>query len=240
MREFLVFQIYGAMAAWGDIAVGETRRSAAYPTKSAILGLLAAALGIDREDDTTHHKIASAYGFGCKVISSGSLLIDFHTVQVPPQQRKAVLPTRKAELSSEKLGTLLSSREYRCDASYIIAVWLNNQSAPFSLKQLSEALLHPIYTIYLGRKSCLPGLPLNPKIIDKSTLKEALDSQTDMELILSNGIRLPETRLYYWEDIAQSGLEPEQQLERWDLPLSKKRWQFNPRLENLFVEDKEL
>ena len=240
MREFLVFQIYGAMAAWGDIAVGENRRSAAHPTKSAILGLVAAALGIDRENEIVHNKIASAYGFGCKVISSGSLLIDYHTVQVPPQQRKAVLPTRKAELSAEKLGTLLSSREYRCEAIYIIAVWLNNQSAPFSLKQLYEALSCPTYTLYLGRKSCPPGLPLNPKIIEKRTLKEALDSQTDIEVILSNGIRLPETRLYYWEDISESGLEPEQQFERWDIPLSKKQWQFNPRIENLFVENKEL
>ena len=39
------------MASWGEIAVGENRHTASYPSKSAIIGLLGAALGIKRDDE---------------------------------------------------------------------------------------------------------------------------------------------------------------------------------------------
>ena len=48
--DFLVFQLQAPLAAWGDIAVGECRPTMAYPGQSALLGLLAAALGVRRED----------------------------------------------------------------------------------------------------------------------------------------------------------------------------------------------
>lgn len=236
MSDFLVFQIYGPMASWGDIAVGETRRSAAHPSKSAILGLLAAALGIDRDDEAVHKEMAEAYKIAVKVLSMGSLLIDYHTVQVPPQQRKASFRTRKDELSSGRLGTLLSSREYRCDAVYIAAVWADQQAVPFSFDQLAEALKEPKYSLYLGRKSCPPATPLNPRIIRNASLKEALDSKAD---IAAPPVGPTESSLYYWEDTPASGLEADQSFERWDLPGNRQRWQFRPRTENLFVGKKE-
>ena len=50
IRDYLVFRLYGPMCSWGDIAVGEVRPSTVHPAKSAILGLIAAALGIKRPD----------------------------------------------------------------------------------------------------------------------------------------------------------------------------------------------
>ncbi|MGD9009238.1 MAG: type I-E CRISPR-associated protein Cas5/CasD, partial [Desulfobacteraceae bacterium] len=100
MQDYLVFQLYGHMSAWGDIAVGETRRSTLHPSKSAVLGIMAAALGVDREDESTLSTMAAAYGFAVKVLSTGSLMVDYHTVQVPPQKRKEILRTRKDELAA--------------------------------------------------------------------------------------------------------------------------------------------
>ncbi|MGL4603678.1 MAG: CRISPR-associated protein Cas5, partial [Iodobacter sp.] len=51
MSPYLVFRLYGAMASFGEIAVGELRHSAAYPSRSALLGLLGAALGIARSNE---------------------------------------------------------------------------------------------------------------------------------------------------------------------------------------------
>lgn len=238
MPDYLVFQLYGPMAAWGDIAVGETRRSTVHPAKSAILGLMAAALGIDRMDETTHSTMAAAYGLAVKVLSSGSLLIDYHTVQVPPQKRKVVFRTRKDELASSKLGTLLSSREYRCDAAYLAALWVEQEPAPFSLIELEEAIKRPKYTIYLGRKACPMSIPLSPKVSNFETLKMALDSRENFEKEVANICR-NQTHLYYWDDTSHSGLRTEQRTERWDQPQSRRRWQFSPRMENFFVAKKE-
>ncbi len=50
-------QLYGPLAAWGEQAVGGVRRSATHPSKSAILGLCAAAQGIRRDEETAHLNI---------------------------------------------------------------------------------------------------------------------------------------------------------------------------------------
>nr|WP_284509571.1 CRISPR-associated protein Cas5 [Salinivibrio costicola] len=48
MRDYLVFRLYGPLASWGEPAVGGDRPTSAYPSRSAVLGLLGAALGIKR------------------------------------------------------------------------------------------------------------------------------------------------------------------------------------------------
>ena len=44
MKECLLFQLYGPMASWGQVAVGDQRPSDSQPTKSAVLGLISASL----------------------------------------------------------------------------------------------------------------------------------------------------------------------------------------------------
>lgn len=240
MPDYLVFQMYSPMAAWGDIAVGETRRSALHPSKSAVLGIIAAALGIDRENESALSAMAAAYGFAVKVLSSGSLMVDFHTVQVPPQRRKEILRTRKDELAAAKLGTLLSSREYRCDAACLSVLWVAQEPAPFSLVELMGALKSPRFVLYMGRKSCPMAIPLSPEVRQFKTLKEALDSREKFEREMA-GISRSRTFLYYWDDTPYSGLEncQKMKMERWDFPQSRNRWQFGPRSENLCMVEKE-
>ena len=70
MTDYLLFRLYGAMAAWGDIAVGEQRPSTPHPSKSALLGLLAAALGIRRHEDERHQALADGYGFAVRMAAA--------------------------------------------------------------------------------------------------------------------------------------------------------------------------
>jgi CRISPR system Cascade subunit CasD len=234
MADYLIFQLYGPMAAWGEIAVGETRRSSAHPSKSAILGLLGASMGIDRQEEKTHAAMAGGYYVAIKVLSMGSLLVDYHTVQVPPEKKKIVYHTRREELAADKLGTLLSSREYRCDATYVVAISITHEGAPFSLEELADALSKPIFTVYMGRKACPLAQPLAPEIIKDQTLKAALDSRKhftqEMAWIIRN-----QPALYYWEADPDGSLSIEQSSERWDQPRSRHRWQFGPRVENMNI-----
>src|SRR6266699_2816470 len=81
-QEYLVFRLYGPMCSWGDIAVGEVRPSTMHPSKSAILGLVAAALGLKRPDtvrdenerttlEVAHSTLAHGYGFAVRVDAPG-------------------------------------------------------------------------------------------------------------------------------------------------------------------------
>lgn len=245
MREYLLFRLYGPMAAWGDVAVGEYRPSYTHPGKSAILGLLAAAKGIRREEEQIHQQMASGYGSAIAVEASGMLLRDYHTSQVPPQQRGVVHYTRRDELRSDKLNTILSTRDYRCDGLYQVCLWVRDQNtAPFPLNDLKEALQRPRFTLYLGRKSCPLALPLEPKILPAESL-EAAFAQVEFsdDFISDNGQSLlggDELISYYWEDTDEAGFEAFKPIifTRRDVPLSRRRWQFVDRPEHYVARQK--
>lgn len=131
MGKYLVFHIYGPMSSWGDTAVGEYRPTFSHPSKSAIVGLVAGALGIKRTDEGRLRVLSEQLGFGVLVLSPGTLLRDYHTTQVPSQAtiKKGPVFTRKDELSYKDQNTILSTRDYRSDAAYRIVLWARDDSA---------------------------------------------------------------------------------------------------------------
>jgi len=81
--ETLVFQLQAPLSSWGEVAVGEYRPSAEYPSQSALQGLLGAALGITRDDNAVQAALRTGYRLAVGVLSQGRLLRDYHTAQVP-------------------------------------------------------------------------------------------------------------------------------------------------------------
>ena len=122
--EHLTFRLYGPMASWGEIAVGESRHTDYYPSKSAIIGLLGAALGLRREEEEAHQNLANAYLQATKVLRSGQLLKDYHTAQAPDSAGKFRYRTRRDEIvkGRDRLGTVLSS--FSNNGALIVAVML--------------------------------------------------------------------------------------------------------------------
>jgi len=232
MRRYLIFRLFGPLAAWGDIAVGERRPSAAYPTKSAIVGLIAAAFGIRREEEDRHRDLTQGYGLGVRVDATGELLRDYHTVQVPPARKGVRHHTRRDELSVSDLYTILSQRDYRAEAHYTVALW-SNDTAPYPLEEIAEALRRPRFVLYLGRKACPPALPLAASIRGAATLREAFDAcPPDTESL--DGLRWDEVPRIYWEGLTaqEAGFSEWLTSQRRDLPLSRRRWQFRSREEH--------
>jgi len=175
--DYLIFQLQAPLSAWGETAVGEFRPTANYPSESALLGLLAAALGIRREEEDSHAALRKGYGFAIGVLTSGRLLRDYHTAQVPGRVALKNRPhhTRRDEfnLPKEDLNTILSTRDYRQDAASLVAVQMCD-GAPHTLNDLAQALAKPRFTLYLGRKACPPASPLNPQIISADNAQTAL------------------------------------------------------------------
>ena len=231
MADYLVFHLYGPMAAWGDIAVGEYRPSFAHPSKSAIVGLLAASLGIRRDEEELQNSLANACTFAVRVDAMGTLLRDYHTIQVPSSgtgRNRRTFHTRRAELAESDLNTILSSRDYRCDAVYTVAITLREDGA-FCITELADALRKPVFSLYLGRKSCPLAYPLFPQVISAANVKEALREALvpdDLKSLIQE-----KSCLVYWEG-EQGGYVREQVMTRRDESLSRKRWQFSERKEN--------
>lgn len=188
--DYLVMRLYAPISSWGTLAVGEDRPTVNYPTRSAVLGLLGAALGIKRSETQKLKDLASSIGIASKTYSEGTILRDYHTIQTPTAGKGVKFFTRKQELQSAKVETILSSRDYREDGLWVVAIWLKSDadSSDFEYKvdlaQLQQALKRPKFTLYLGRKSCPLSLPLSPQIINTSHIKAALDIGMDELLVV--------------------------------------------------------
>ncbi|RTR06301.1 type I-E CRISPR-associated protein Cas5/CasD [Halomonas nitroreducens] len=240
MMEYLVFRLYAPLASWGEAAVGESRPTATYPGRSAIIGLLGAALGVRRDDDSGQRQLRNSVSIAIKQRSPGSLMRDYHTVQVPASQSKVTYRTRRDELSAPRkvINTILSSRDYRCDGLWTVAVWLTPQ-AELTLEDLERALKAPHFPLYLGRKACPPGAPLAPRREAFAQLREALDAEFPPLYGKNAGderraLRLPENEFYAWEgaaDVLDGNGQGVESSEVWDMPLNRRRWQFGPRVE---------
>ena len=242
MADYLLFRLYGPMVAWGDTAVGEFRPSHGHPTRTAVLGLLAAALGIRRDGEGRLLELDNSCRIALRLDAPGEILRDYHTTQVPPQQRKVVHYTRRDELNADKLHTILSQRDYRTDTAISVALGLS-ENASFTLPECHAALMKPALPLYLGRKSCPLAFPLEPEIILADSLKAAFDAYPGTLERLSEitkplrgygtGIQPPELIRYFWqEDEPIPGMEAEMIYPRRDQLRSRKRWQFNNRNEH--------
>ncbi|MBR1752081.1 MAG: type I-E CRISPR-associated protein Cas5/CasD [Ruminococcus sp.] len=132
----LLLRLSAPIQSWGESSKFETRRTQSYPTKSGVIGLAAAALGISREDDEALRKL-SALRFGLRIDKEGELLRDYHTV------------------SGEK--PYITNRYYLCDATFLVGLECEDATL---LHKLEEAIKAPAYPLYLGRRSCPPTYPL--------------------------------------------------------------------------------
>jgi len=233
VTSFLRFTIFAPLASWGDPAVGEIRGSWDRPSRSAILGLIAAALGIPREDDAGHLRLDSSLGTAVRLLAPGTPLVDYHTTQNPKASvvKKGKPSTRRIALALDEPATALSRRWLRQDALYSAAVWLR-PNATIVLERLTQALQAPSFTLYAGRKANALGLPLSPSVVMADSLAEALRD----EPLLPESFTALRPREGWGMEVAHDacdGFEPalvaERSLSRRDAAPVRSRWQFSDR-----------
>jgi len=174
MTAFLLFTVYAPLSSWGDITVGETRGSWDRPSRSAIFGMIAAGLGIDRGNQQSHDDLDAGYGFAVRLDVPGVPLVDYQTAQTIAASaiKKHRPTTRAALLECADPETILSRRWYRQDALATVCLW-EHEAAKWKLEEIATALKQPVYVLYAGRKANVLGLPLSPVVVEASTLNEA-------------------------------------------------------------------
>jgi CRISPR system Cascade subunit CasD len=236
MPEILTFRLYAPFASMGGVAVGEQRDGWMRPGRSALLGLIGACLGIDRADEDAQAALATFYHLGMLVLSSGPTLIDYHTAQTPSARRGVRYATRADELADRHtLNTVLTRRAYRPDLLALIAV-AADRSPRWPLAAIAAAMRTPVFTPYLGRKSCPLGLPLAPAVTEAASLAAALaaraadprEAALHKRLLSRQPHRDPVLAVPPQDADTGERLRTER---RRDWPRSRRRWQFDLREE---------
>lgn len=154
----LGFDLITPMVSWGT-GGNSIVPTMTVPTWSAIVGLIGAALGIER-DDAALTALANDYALAVRVEQSGVRSADYHTVQSPSaSQVRAIRPrSRSQELDYiDEINTTITRREYVHDAKYRLFVVQVANSPAIDLNAIEVALRDPVYPLYAGRRSCIIG-----------------------------------------------------------------------------------
>lgn len=144
MTATLLLLLKGPMQSWGHTSRYKDRETSAHPTKSGVIGLLAAAEGRRRSDPIED---LAALRFAVRVEQPGALLHDYQT----------------AEGWQRGTGTNLVSRYYLSDAVFLAAVESPDRGL---LEGISQSLAAPRYPLFLGRRSCPANVDLDQGVHD--------------------------------------------------------------------------
>jgi len=148
----LLLRLAGPMQSWGSSSRFATRRTEIAPTKSGVIGMLAAARGIRRTEPITE---LLGLSFGVRLDQPGQIIRDFQTARTLDGGASAPL----------------TYRFYIADAVFLAAVEGDREL----LLGLDEALHRPRFPLYLGRRSCPPSSKISLGVQEQS-LDDALDA----------------------------------------------------------------
>lgn len=159
----LLLRLAAPLQSWGINSNFDTRTTERYPSKSGVVGLLAAALGVHRGEDEELSRLCSLR-FGIRVDREGALLRDFHAAHI----------WRPGVKHPAGKDSYVTYRYYLADAVFLAGM----ESADDAfLCELDEAVHHPAFPLFLGRRACPPTLPLSLGIREGVGLREALEQE---------------------------------------------------------------
>ena len=171
----LLLRLAGPMQSWGTQSRFTKRDTVSEPTKSGVIGLICAALGRSRPEPIDD--LASLH-MGVRVDREGTKERDYHTAQrVLRAKAKLSRLEDKGPRKSDIQETVTSERYYLADAHFIVGLEGDDLSL---LRAIHEALKDPHWSLSLGRKAFVPGLPiyLPDGLKENCPLMEALEPAT--------------------------------------------------------------
>lgn len=226
MTDWLTFTLAAPMASFGEAPGNASRGTSDRPSKSALTGLIGAALGVRRDDAAGQGALTAGYRFVTRSDQPGTPLRDFHTYQSLPSARGRPM-TRAQALAHPEVVTSITRRDYRCDGLWRVAMCAGPQ-APLALTDVAAALIRPRFLLYLGRKSCPLSRPLDPQVTEAANGRQALDARfaplRGAVLAAEAADDLGEGEGVRWRE------------RRRDLPLDRERWTFATRDDFLEAE----
>lgn len=233
-QSWLVITLEAPLASFGEAAGNAQRGTAERPSRSALLGLAGAALGLRREDAAGQSRLFAGLRTASLSQRSGKLLTDFHTFQSLPSSAGAPRSRAAALAQHEELSTSITRREYRMDVRYLAGFTATDGVAEgegIDLAALAEAFRRPRFTLWLGRKSCPLSHPLNPQVVPATDAAGAFLAYLEADpSLLGTMPREAELAVETLGDLPPGAAISRQHTRR-DDPQSRTSWQFASRSE---------
>lgn len=137
----LIIPLVAPMQSWGYRSRFDIRETAPEPTRSGVIGLICAAMGIPRHADISRF---DQLRMGVRIDKPGNMRVDYHTAM------------EVIAANSSNRSTVVSTRYYLSDARFIVGL----ESADIKLLQsIEKALRSPVWPLFLGRKAFPLAVP---------------------------------------------------------------------------------
>lgn len=185
-KKTIAFLLKSPMQAWGIDSRFIHRTTFTYPTKSAVIGIICAAMGIDKYLSDANAKLKDlcecefcAYQLQPLEKKESArfetipTLSDFHTIgggynKSNPLHKGFALRKEGNKLTYGE--AILTYRTYIQDSCFVALLTYPNEIA----EKISGALKNPVWGVWLGRKSCIPSVPIFGGLYESS--EDALSS----------------------------------------------------------------
>lgn len=132
----VLLKFSGPLQSWGTDSHFETRHTDSHPSKSGVIGLIAAGLGCCRDDEETLNRLNSME-FAVRIDQVGQLLRDYHTA-------------KKYKENGSFERTYVTNRYYLQDAMFVVALSSYNDKL---INDVKKAVTEPYFSLFLGRRS---------------------------------------------------------------------------------------
>lgn len=183
----VLLRLEGPLQAWATQSKFSIRDTDREPSKSGVLGLVGAALGMERDDDEQLAHLRTL-AMAVRVDRPGSLLRDYHTVGGGSfRDRSERAPAARRYFAfdgdDDKVGSscIPTERYYLQDAAFTVAL----TGPPELIERVAIALRSPHWPIYLGRRGCVPSAPVLMGVVDtdgQEAVRAAVIDEADHEV----------------------------------------------------------
>lgn len=219
--KIIKFPFASYLQSWGEDARWDNRSTAMRPTKSGVIGFLGCCFGYPRGDEKLND-LNDRLCIAIRTDRPGQVMSDFHTVE----------GTGGYFISAENKkrsggGTIITPKEYLQDAWFTIYLAGDEDL----LNECFSAISHPRWTPYLGRKNCVPAVPVIPEWIDADSLENAVSRFSEDELKHCNPTVHVEMDYRYGEKLSPE----ERTYTRKDNILHAEKNEYRPRLVKSYV-----
>jgi len=150
----LLLKFSGPLQSWGTVSDFETRHTDLYPSKSAVIGIIAGSFGYRRNENVKIQKL-NELDFAVRIDQKGSLLRDFHTA-------------KSYKENGDILRTYVTNRYYVEDGVFIVAI--GHKDDDF-INEVVYELQHPYFQQYMGRRSLPVNLDFYLKMVEEDVVK---------------------------------------------------------------------
>ncbi len=148
---FLLLYFDGPFQSWGCRSRHDFRDTYHCPTRSGVLGLLCAGMGIERHDTEALARLAPLRVKAYVLSPERERLLDYQTVGGGYDDLHQDFQVRTAD--GDIGSTVVTRREYLVAARFAVVVGGDREL----IAKCADGVKNPRWGIWLGRKSCLPA-----------------------------------------------------------------------------------